>query len=829
MATTNGITPAEGINISQSVLNAARPSISNEINSKVSAGVNTVASGVDNLKPGQTPPENIKTVNLSLGAYPLLGITVIQADMDAGIVQGRKLQDGTWEKVILPFPGTDRFVEKQSILEGGVINSFDPSLVMANTVFNTDLVPAGISESTSGRTFSGLQPAAPNTFYQVFGGGGPVYLFDINLQPTGYASNQVNTKPGMAGLKFVQASKYIVGDVTEFISTPETAYVSTNGVTADTFEQVKAKLRIISAGESLRIKRNLLPADVGEALMLDGVTKSPISVVTKEIQSELLDLFDGSSTVNIFDASVAMQNTVFNTDTATVEASTSQRTFSGYTPYTPGQEYTIVKGSGPVYLFNAAKQFVAYVSNQPNGKTAMLPFEYVPPIEYAVNEVTRFTSNFPAAFMGVNGIAASNFDQVKSELKIYKGNAIEGTKKIKTEYLPANIGNGNGSTSYMMELVAGTAKAYNRGIGVIGGNSILRFNFLFYSDPHFNSTNARLNLLELNSYAKHPLIKDDISAVVCAGDVCNGEVGKAKATTQAEIVNYMNVALDAPVPTFSANGNHDTNDTRTGGQNPTNGFANAFTKAEQYNLMIKPVADKWSQIKAVANKMYLHADFPEHKIRIISTDAYDWPIINKGDGSLKYKSELKGQYFSQAQMDWLFTTLRDTPAGYAVIVVTHCPLRTGLTWNDGFVQGVDQLPRIINAWKKGLSYTHNWSSSAFPELNTNTVFNFSGGATNREFICYLSGHVHSMIHYTTAAFPEQHGLVVPCMWTAGAGSGAATETLTIARGENEEVRNSFAHISVDRYGKQFITTMFGAHKDGEGMTRERTQFVKYNV
>lgn len=815
----------ETIAIAQSAVNAARPAISNEITTKINTSVNSVSAGIINLKPGEVPPANINTVNLALGTYTSLGgLIVTQAELDSGIVQARKNQSGVWEKFIIPVTGLDKFVEKTGLFEGELINSFDPTLVQADTVFDT--ATGTIIASTTGRVFTGLQPAQPNTKYKVLNSAGPIYMFNAAREFVAYSQATAHNAAAMQARTFIQASIYTVNSITEFTTNNEIAFISANGIVGNTADQVKASVVINSTGTVTKIKKELLPADLGEATMLDGVTKSPTAVVIKEIQNEFASIFEGGSAIQVFDPNGIILNTLFNTDTALVETSTSGRVFSGYTTSIPGQEYTVLKGSGPVYFFDANKNFVAYVSNQVNNKVAMQPFTYVPALEYTVNEITRFIAPTGAAFFGVNTITGSTPDQVKLQLKIYRGNALQGTKKIKADLLPAGTGGGGGGTSYMDRL-AGTVKAYNRGTGVPGNGSILRFNFAFCSDIHYDSTNSDLNLKELIDFTNHPLIKDDTSAIFCGGDICNGQYGRTKSLALAEINNFTTRALQSGVPFLNIVGNHDDNISWTGKTNPTSTFAQALTKIDQHNLLIKPFADKYSNIVRVTNKAYFHADFADHKIRVIGTDAYEWPLVNTGNGSIKYKSSIAGQYFSQAQLDWLQTTLAATPAGYAVIVLTHCPVRSGLTWSNGFVQGTDMLPRIINAWKNGTSYNHSYTNGTFPELNTSKNFSFTG--SGKEFICYLGGHVHSLINYVTEAFPDQHGVVVPCMWTSGAGSGDAEETPTMVRGENEEIRNSFAYMSVDRYRKNLIVTMYGAHKDGEGFITNRTNIIKYNV
>lgn len=99
------INQVEGVSIAQSAVTSARVEITQEINTKVLAGVNSVGTGTGNLLPTDTVPANIKTFNLSLGTYTnLSGIVVSTDDLAQGVVQARQNQAGTWDKVIIPIP-----------------------------------------------------------------------------------------------------------------------------------------------------------------------------------------------------------------------------------------------------------------------------------------------------------------------------------------------------------------------------------------------------------------------------------------------------------------------------------------------------------------------------------------------------------------------------------------------------------------------------------------------------------------------------------------------------------------------------------------------------
>ncbi len=142
---------------------------------------------------------------------------------------------------------------------------------------------------------------------------------------------------------------------------------------------------------------------------------------------------------------------------------------------------------------------------------------------------------------------------------------------------------------------------------------------------------------------------------------------------------------------------------------PLYSFINALTKSEQYNYLIKPFSDKHSVIQEIENKCYHYTDFASKKIRIIALDSIDIPVIDNGDGTLKYRV---GFYYSQAQLDWLYDTLNSTPSDYAIIILNHGPAVSG--YEVGNLSGYD-IKALDNTLFADIKNKHNTMNSSSAE------------------------------------------------------------------------------------------------------------------
>lgn len=341
-----------------------------------------------------------------------------------------------------------------------------------------------------------------------------------------------------------------------------------------------------------------------------------------------------------------------------------------------------------------------------------------------------------------------------------------------------------------------------------------KFNILHFSDVHYFSRNSDVNFEELILFANKPEIKNELSAIVSTGDVSNGSASKGKTSTLDEISAYVSRALTSPVTFLNVIGNHDDNINYIGTVTTPHSMFNALNKNEQHELLIKPFASRWPEIVAEPGVGYYYADFKKFKIRVISLDAYDYPLAGKADGTIKYW--VSGHYFSQGQLDWLYETLQSTPNDYGLMVLSHAPFTTGFTIGT-YIQGVKVIPSIINAYRNGTSYSHNHRDKAFPELSTKKVFDFSGSKA-REFICYLGGHIHNLQFLQPDDFPDQHAIIMPNMWTNPGGK---------MHRDSEQTRNSFGFISVDREKKSIGVVVYGGYQNKSSDQHTRVKLIDY--
>lgn len=180
-----------------------------------------------------------------------------------------------------------------------------------------------------------------------------------------------------------------------------------------------------------------------------------------------------------------------------------------------------------------------------------------------------------------------------------------------------------------------------------------------------------------------------------------------------------------------------------------------------------------------SKKPYGYYDFIEYGIRVISIYNFDSGLMevakSQGLSVLPCRRGFATIY-SQAQLDWLATTLNSVPSGYKVIVVSHtAPLyreanltmltpftdedMTLTNWakesyaaqsyrtSDGGGMGV--IADIIQAWrdKTTISATYNysgnnWWSSSLSYWNPVTA-NYDFTNANGSFGFYLCGHRHA--------------------------------------------------------------------------------------
>lgn len=384
--------------------------------------------------------------------------------------------------------------------------------------------------------------------------------------------------------------------------------------------------------------------------------------------------------------------------------------------------------------------------------------------------------------------------------------------------------------SLMVEDVTNRVNTYSYGTYFDGLTKVIdRFTIVHFSDVHCNNNLWNENLLELIQFANQSLIRDRVQALINTGDLCNGMPGRNKDITIEEISKVNDILLSSYQPVFNVIGNHDSNIEEASKQNVLNSFTCALSKREQYGNIIKPFLSK-SELRDsyIEGECYYHKDFNKYKIRLIVLDFIDYPILE----DLEKKTFLKytpGFIFSQNQLEWLYSTLFNTPLNYSIIIASHGPFTKDLEIGK-YAQDVNLIPDIINSFKNGNIYVHKWNNSENKELSTNLVFDFSKRGRG-DFICYLSGHIHNRVVTKTDKYNDQviitsPQLFFPNPYSEGSYSYAKNVSF-LDRNTSTIDKNSFNIISVDKSNRNLFLTCYGAYRDINGIFTDRTMKIKY--
>ncbi len=162
---------------------------------------------------------------------------------------------------------------------------------------------------------------------------------------------------------------------------------------------------------------------------------------------------------------------------------------------------------------------------------------------------------------------------------------------------------------------------------------------------------------------------------------------------------------------------------------------------------------------------WYYTDYASHNIRVIVLNTYDTTATNSKAGA--------DEHFSQAQIDWFITTLKDAATkGYSVIVCRH-GMEYGMPivndkaffqrwnqWEPFFSNVCDGTPieDIIDAFKRGTSLAKTYTFSDTSEsITVNATF-----ATAGTFIAYMCGHHHVDNIGYSKKYADQLYLSVTC-------------------------------------------------------------------
>lgn len=239
--------------------------------------------------------------------------------------------------------------------------------------------------------------------------------------------------------------------------------------------------------------------------------------------------------------------------------------------------------------------------------------------------------------------------------------------------------------------------------------------FIAMSDSHQDFTNN--NIINGNAHAgmaaKVLAYALDLDFCAFLGDYTVGSGTTTLEDGRGHIADINRFISDAftGIPNFRTVGNHDPlgySTSQTGGYLST---AELYQYIGSYN-------NDGTTVMGSTELGYCYRDFTSKKIRVICLNSSDEPDLSGG-----------AEGVSATQQAWLCTTLRNTPSGYKIIVLSHHPLDWG---------NVCSAANILYQFSIKGSYSVSGTKYDFS----------SSGAT---IACAVHGHVHGFkedyLHY----------------------------------------------------------------------------------
>lgn len=340
---------------------------------------------------------------------------------------------------------------------------------------------------------------------------------------------------------------------------------------------------------------------------------------------------------------------------------------------------------------------------------------------------------------------------------------------------------------------------------------IKQFGFMHISDTHVAETDNRYKCLE--NARKVMDYYTNLKCCIITGDIVYDTFADPMTPYDKALVGSDKLFLNVI-------GNHD-----AGQENATVGYLVSVGTDEQvYNKFIAPYKDNWNLGDGDTGKNYYYKDFTEEKVRVVVLYDFETDFeLNEEQTRLKYWRE--ACTVRQAQVDWLISTLENTPIDYGVIVAHHinykfdnsdnnfCTPRLKNATESEYQYSSDKqwLEKILTAYQNKTSVDITWSQTGgvVTSLTANHDFSAAGG----EFICILAGHTHDDFIGHPGDFPN---LV---LLTVGSDNIHYTGN-SCARAANHVSEDLINIVNVDRNYKTISVVRIGADFSVTGQKRD---------
>lgn len=245
----------------------------------------------------------------------------------------------------------------------------------------------------------------------------------------------------------------------------------------------------------------------------------------------------------------------------------------------------------------------------------------------------------------------------------------------------------------------------------------------------------------------------DVDYVVLNGDTHDGTTAN-KSIARSNYGEAVSTLGLSNCPYFVTWGNHCNNnwgDNRTNSINKTvknygattaqiamhGKLKQVLTDSEMYEIATRP-STIFNIVENPNDKFgYYYYDVPEKKNRVIILNAQDIPLMLDNDGYAKYIG-ISVSGYRQAQITWLYETLKSTPSDVAVTIYQHYPFGKRYGNLGYYPYNYEMIDGIINSFVTGGTYSRTYTENS--DFKASISCDFQGRRGTLAFLAH--GHTH---------------------------------------------------------------------------------------
>lgn len=310
-----------------------------------------------------------------------------------------------------------------------------------------------------------------------------------------------------------------------------------------------------------------------------------------------------------------------------------------------------------------------------------------------------------------------------------------------------------------------------------------------------------------------------VELVVNTGDVAHG-VSSSDAPKVRKVHESIarTVHKHSRLPYLQVPGNHD---------------VTGLTKSDFFDETA-PLVEKSGQKIVWGDKenhrAYGYMDFTDDSykgdFRVVMLDPFDYD-----DGQFEKPYRFMAAVFSQKQVDWLISVLKDAAVkGYNVITMMHYSFGDATVFNEEtanpdafFYQDPFMIPDIIDALQNAQRLSRVYPDQA--GIHDVTVDVDFSAVPELKFVAHLFGHIHSRNDYQCQKADGTKYDILMLGETAIGVPGTALNKIDIVPGTINDI--SFSALEIDVVEQAVYRISYGAYLNHDGSNKSRTVRIPY--